>query len=38
MIYIEGDEPDEAVGVKYSDIRSTDDLFMKMKTLILTLQ
>ena len=34
MIYIDGDEPDEAIGLRYSDIGSVDDLFLRMKTLI----
>lgn len=34
MIYIDGDEPDEAISLKYSELGSVDNLMLKMKTLI----
>lgn len=34
MIYVDGDEPEEANCLKYSEVGSIDDLLLKMKTLL----
>lgn len=34
MIYIDGDEPDEAIGLKYSTVGNIDELFAKMRALL----